>query len=87
MRRPLQFGPFSDCEAKATAEVAPGSPNLPIVTQCKDKDTACSASSSYLCERLPRLDAAGKARVEECRAMDCPAFKSCLHDTAGAAGR
>jgi hypothetical protein len=70
-----------DCAKKATAEVTPGFPNVPLVTQCKDRDTACQLGVAYRCERLPRLDAAGKARIEECRAKaDCPAFDACLRE-------
>lgn len=42
---------------------------------------ACSGEQGFLCERIPWLDGAGKARAEECRTMaDCKAFASCLKD-------
>ena len=72
---------LTKCAQSAVAEAAPGFPSVPAVTQCKDKDLACKTEYAFLCDKIPRLDGAAKARVEECKAKtDCQAFVSCLKE-------
>jgi len=85
---------WDTCTEKAVAEIAPGYPNVPPITQCKDKNLECGtkyAPSSTdpdnstiksevddACELVIVLDEAGQNRAAECRAKDCDAFAECI---------
>lgn len=78
---------LEECALEALPEVAPGYPNVPVVTQCKDKNLACATDPAWKtnqinedCQSLVVLDAAGRARATECEAKDCDAFASCISD-------
>ena len=83
---------WGDCEEKVSAEIAPGFPNVLVVTQCKDKNLGCATkyTPNYVrtdalndsCEALVKLDDASQTRAKECAAKECDAFAACIVDLA-----
>ena len=84
---------LQECTAKVLPEIAPGYPNVPVVTKCKDRNLACATKYAgdasdrkrtvdKRCESLVVLDAAGQARAADCETRECDAFASCLSEVA-----